>query len=315
MPATILAVIICTFNREKLLARAIESLSRQTLSSELFEIIVVDNGSTDNTAQIVNKLLSANSNIKYVRENQQGLSFARNRGWRLSVAPYIAYIDDDAVADIQWAERIINAFQEVHPKPDAVGGKILPIYHDPAPVWFDDSIETHTWGEIERYLDSKQEPMGFYGSNMAFTRETLENLGGFSANYGMQGVKMRFGEDSEFFARMGVAGKIIYYDPKLIVYHSVWNQNYKYSYIAKRFYNIGISRHDIDSILGVSKVPVKTMWEIVLSILHIPYFIIMSNFSFKMNIAIKVRRLSYLLGYLSRSLFCRNYEHPEPYHD
>jgi glycosyltransferase involved in cell wall biosynthesis len=296
-----ISIVICTCNRKKLLAEAISAISKQTLPLELYEVIVVDNGSIDGTSEIIRQAATKQSNIRYVRENQQGLSNARNCGWREALAPYVAYIDDDAIADTQWAERIVNAFQEVHPQPDAVGGKILPMYRDPAPVWFDDCIETHTWGEFERYLDSKKEPMGFYGSNMAFKREILEKLGGFSANYGMQGVKMRFGEDSEFFARMGVAEKKIYYDPKLIVYHFVWNQNYKYSYIAKRFYNIGISGHDIDAFLGFSKVPVKTMCEIVLSLLHIPYFFIVSNLSFKMNIAIKVRRLSYLVGYLSRS--------------
>jgi glucosyl-dolichyl phosphate glucuronosyltransferase len=302
MFAPLITVIICTYNREKLLAQAIESLSRQTFSSELFEIIVVDNGSTDGTAKMVHKLFSTISNIKYVQENQQGLSHARNRGWREALAPFVAYMDDDAIADFHWVENIYNVFNTVCPQPDAVGGKILPWYKDPQPKWFDDSFETRSLGEVERYLNPEKEPMGFSGSNMAFRRETLRHSGGFSTDYGMQGAKIRFGEDSELFVRMCIEKKLLYYDPKIIVYHAVLNRHYEYLYIFKRYYNIGISQHHIDALLATPKTPLKTLWQTALSILHMPYYILASGLDFRLKVAIKVRRLSYLIGYLSVSL-------------
>ena len=93
-----IAVIICTFNRADYLQQALQSLARQTLPLHQYQIIVVDNASTDETAQIVNQFTPELPNLRYLREPRLGLSIARNAGAAMATTPYLAYLDDDGRA-------------------------------------------------------------------------------------------------------------------------------------------------------------------------------------------------------------------------
>jgi glycosyltransferase involved in cell wall biosynthesis len=95
-----ISVVICTYNREKFIGEALNCLAKQTLQREQFEIIVVDNRSTDNTAAIVKKFISDHPElqVRYTMEPNKGLSFARNRGMQEARASIITYIDDDTEA-------------------------------------------------------------------------------------------------------------------------------------------------------------------------------------------------------------------------
>jgi len=90
----LVSVIIPTYNREKTLARAIESVLNQTYKN--FEIIIVDDNSTDNSSKIINNYLVQFSNIKYVKHDKnKGGSAARNTGVREADGKYISFLDSD----------------------------------------------------------------------------------------------------------------------------------------------------------------------------------------------------------------------------
>ena len=91
-----LSVVVCTYNRATMLAHVLDSLSQQTISSEKLEVIVVDNNSQDETVDIAKKLLSQFKNHQFLHEPQQGLSYARNCGWRAASGEYVAFLDCDA---------------------------------------------------------------------------------------------------------------------------------------------------------------------------------------------------------------------------
>ena len=114
----------------------------QTTKKENYEIIVIDNNSTDNTADIIRKMTIVNRNLRYVKETNQGLSYARNRGWKEGKGEYIAYIDDDCQADINWCKHIIEAFEIVKPQPVVIGGSSSPWYNLKPPSWFCDDMES-----------------------------------------------------------------------------------------------------------------------------------------------------------------------------
>ena len=86
-----ISVVICTYNREKFIGKALECLSRQDLQKDKFEILIVDNRSTDRTAAICGKFIAAHPDlsVRYFFEDKKGLSFARNRGLQESIAPII----------------------------------------------------------------------------------------------------------------------------------------------------------------------------------------------------------------------------------
>lgn len=236
-----LTVIVCTYNRANLLQDCLQSLSNQTIGKSLYEVVVVINNSTDNSREVADDLVKRHTNFRVVEEDTQGLSHARNRGYREAWGEYVAYIDDDGKAFPDWAERILRAFETVVPEPVAVGGMILPLYKKSPPLWFTDDLEIRTWGDKKGFLQLPYAPYGFSGSNMAFRRSILESYGGFSTDFGMDGDKLRFGEDAELFSRIYSHHPWFWYDPDIKVQHLVPERNMKISYRIKRAYFVGIS--------------------------------------------------------------------------
>ena len=237
----IISLIICTYNRDDLLEPCLSSLVNQNADRELFEVIVVNNNSTDNTQKIAEDFAKEQPNFRVVTEMTQGLSHARNRGYKEAEGDYVAYIDDDAKAPPDWVERILKAFEKVTPSPVAVGGKYHPWYEEPPPPWFTDDIEVRTWGEKEGFLQPPRAQYGFSGSNMAFQKSLLQSYGGFSPGFGMDGGKMGLGEETELFYRIYKDYPLFWYDPKIIVLHLVPARNMTVSYCLRRtFYGGGV---------------------------------------------------------------------------
>ena len=236
-----LSVVICTYNRSQLLAEALESLARQTFDQEMLEVVIVDNNSTDSTPEVVATFQRKFKNFRYLLEERQGLSHARNLGWQLAQGEFVAFMDDDARAADDWCGRIVAAFRSVTPRPVSVGGKILPLFEAPLPSWFPRKVEVRSWGEDAGFLEGSRLSYGFSGSNMAFPREVLARYGGFSANLGMQGRKIRLGEESHLFNRIQEKEPYFWYDPQLIVHHLVPRRNLTVSYRLFRAFAAGRS--------------------------------------------------------------------------
>lgn len=120
MQSPLITVIICTHNREQFLGSCLKSLYQQTLPQEEYEVLVVDNASTDRTKAVCEEYLP-HENFCYIFEAIPGLSQARNTGWQHGQGRYIAFIDDDATAVPDWLEKILVSFQESELEPDWVG--------------------------------------------------------------------------------------------------------------------------------------------------------------------------------------------------
>lgn len=200
-----------------MLKRALESLVRQTLDKTLYEIIVVDNNSSDNTRLEVERFSNVDA-VRYVFEKQQGLSYARNRGWQEARGEYIAYIDDDCTVPSQWlavANEIIDKLT-----PGMFGGPYLASYDAPKPKWFKDSYGSHVQGNKARFL-AKHEYLD--GGNMFIRQSLLEKAGGFDVAWGMSGNKLGYAEETvlQNLIRSTMPEERIYYDPSLEVYHLV----------------------------------------------------------------------------------------------
>lgn len=236
-----LSVVVCTYNRAEWLGNALASLAVQTLDPCRYEVLLIDNNSTDATSSVANAYESKIENFRYLREERQGLSHARNLGWKSAVGEFVAFMDDDARASADWCARIISSFRTVNPRPVSVGGKILPLFEAPLPSWFVPEIEIRSWGEQSGFLEGPRRRYGFCGSNMSFPREVLARYGGFAPGLGMQGRKIRLGEDSHLFNRIQEREPFFWYDPELIVHHLVPQRNLRIGYRLTRAYAAGRS--------------------------------------------------------------------------
>ena len=238
-----LTVVICTYNRCQLLVDCLASVACQNLDN--IEVLVIDNNRSDGTFQVVADTNERKQSIRYVFEDKQGLSHARNRGWLEAAGDIIAYIDDDAVAAPDWCERIVAAFSSVSPEPAAVGGPIYPLLRSAPPWWFVPELETRTWGEQAQFLEPSAALYGFSGSNMTFKRQVLADAGGFNPEYGMQGHVARMGEESELFARLFRDGARLWYDPAIRVSHHVPSSQLRLSGRIRRAFLSGSARQSM----------------------------------------------------------------------
>jgi len=219
----LLSIVICTFNRCELLKSAIKSCIDQTAEKSLFEIIVIDNNSTDQTQLICQNYESFG--VKYFLEKEQGLSSARNAGYKVASGDYIGYLDDDAIAEINWASKAIKIIKDQYP--DAFGGPIFPLYLNQKPEWFKDEYEIRMHQDFTGWL-AKSNYLS--GSNMFFRKSILEEFGGFNKTLGMKGSDLAYGEETELIIKMHKADKKVFYDQELTVNHLVpeFKQNLSY---------------------------------------------------------------------------------------
>ena len=219
-----ISLVICTHNRAGLLDDAIQSVLVQDYPKELYELIVVDNASTDHTHQTVEEFMRKYPNVRYIFESKIGLSHARNRGWEEARGEYVGYLDDDAEASHNWLSAARDVAESVHP--EAFGGPYYAFYNTPKPRWFKDEYGSNVQGHVARPLNDNEYVSG---GNMFIRRDILMQLGGFHANLGMKGKKKGYGEETNFLIRMRatVRNAVIYYDPKVFIYHLVGPEKFK----------------------------------------------------------------------------------------
>lgn len=213
-----LSIVVCTFNRAELLRGALRSLEQQSEPAESFEVLIVDNNSTDSTRAIAEEFCLRLPHFRLLQEPRQGLSCARNRGWREASGRYVGYLDDDARAGPDWVRTALEIIGNRNP--EAFGGPYLAFYDTPKPAWFKDEYGSYYPARSAGPLD----PDRFLsGSNMFYRRNLLETLGGFEAALGMKGSNLGYGEETSLQIRLRESqpGALILAEPSLIVFHRV----------------------------------------------------------------------------------------------
>lgn len=214
------SVVISTYNRCDMLATALESVLAQDTNGVRYEVIVVDNNSTDRTRTVVEDFIArGHSNLRYAFEGKQGLSHARNAGISIARAPIIAFTDDDVLAARSWVAEIKRTFDE-HSEVDFAGGKVLPRWETEPPAWLTrdnwSPLALQDYGEAPFYVNAEK-PICLVGANLYFRREVFERTGLFTPDF--QRVKNGIGstEDHEFLLRIWHAGGQGLYVPDIIV--------------------------------------------------------------------------------------------------
>jgi len=215
-----ISAIVCTYNRADMLEKAMESLARQTLDPAFYEIIIVDNASTDATSRIVSNFKNSHKrlNIDFIGEARMGLGYARNTGFRQARGEYVAFMDDDARADKIWLVHALEVMAQI--KPAVLGGPVYPFYNSSKPVWFKDEYEMRG---TSRSTGPIKEGEYFSGTNMIFLRDLLIQLDGFDERLGMKADRLGYGEETAFIIKAGrfLPDCRMYFDSDLIMYHLV----------------------------------------------------------------------------------------------
>lgn len=207
------SVIICTFNRCELLQRTLELLGIQKLPpGKRFEIIVVDNNSTDATPQVVRQAeRMVPVPIVYLLEERAGLSRARNSGLHRASGEVIVFTDDDMIFSDSWLMEIYSLFSN-KPAPACVTGPVE-VHKDSHPSFQPAVVH----GRRRHRYPSEPWDAG-RGNNMSFQRRFLHRAGPFDTRLGA-GSPSYSGEDTDMFYRILKLGGEIVFDPEVSVYH------------------------------------------------------------------------------------------------
>jgi len=237
--------IICTYNREKYIYRSLESIALQQADKNDFELVAVNNNSTDSTDSLCKKIAENYPELHYtyVIETEQGLSAARNRGMKEAKGAIFVFIDDDAFANKDFAQNIIS-FYNSNSNVMATGGKTIPQFEEEKPIWM-----SHFLLPLVAAVDMGENPKPFprksfpIGANMAFRRKIMEEVGYFDVNLGRKGKNLQGGEEKDLFNRLRAKGLQPWYLPATIVHHIIPANRMTTDYICKQSRGIGFSEN------------------------------------------------------------------------
>jgi glycosyltransferase involved in cell wall biosynthesis len=242
MPEPQVSAIICTHNREAYLGAAIDSLLEQEFAGE-FEVIVVDNASSDRTREVVEARLS-HPRLHYIYEPVTGLSVARNTGAKAARSPILAYLDDDAVASQGWLQVLCRAY-EANDKLAVAGGKVTLLWPPgvEAPCWLSPGLASnlgaYDLGDAIVYIDKPG--LTPRGLNYSIRQNFLDKIGGFDVNLGRVGKNLLSNEELHTTELALSMGWQVAYLPDALVAHNVAPERLQRSWFLNRGWWQGIS--------------------------------------------------------------------------
>jgi glucosyl-dolichyl phosphate glucuronosyltransferase len=244
-----ISIIVPTLNRAGSLELAIRSFCLQSLSPDRFEIIVVDNGSTDNTKEVTQSAVDAFPalQIRYIYEAEPGLLSGRHRGAQEAKGEVLTFVDDDIEADANWLRAIEESFSDLTVQ--LVGGRNLPNYEVEPPSWLSWFWLEHPYGKFLpelSLLDFGEEIRDIdtnfvWGLNFSIRKDALFELGGFHPDCIPKSLQ-RFQGDGEtgLTQKATFKGYRALYQPQALVLHSVPKNRMTFEYFDRRYFYQGV---------------------------------------------------------------------------
>ncbi|GFO64822.1 glycosyltransferase [Geomonas paludis] len=219
-----ISVVICTYNRSALLRDSVADLQAQDFPASQYEILVVDNNSSDDTRTVTGALAASSKvAVRYLFEARQGLSFARNTGIRNAAGDVVVFTDDDIAAPANYLNEIDRVFTD--PTVAAAGGPIRPIWPGPVPEWL--TADWHGFLTINDFAAAAE--TGFFqgpceypwGANIAFRRGIFDRIGTFPTDLGRVGNCLMSNEEVGLCRKIQAAGLKIAFAADAVILHKI----------------------------------------------------------------------------------------------
>jgi glucosyl-dolichyl phosphate glucuronosyltransferase len=231
-----ISVVICTLNRADSLRRTLESIFEpDNLRSLAWEVLVVDNGSTDRTGQVCSDFHDRfPEHFRFLAQKRPGKSNALNSAVQAAKGDVLAFIDDDVVCSPHYIENVRSLFTQY--RADGAQGRILLNCEGGQPKWMDRylglTVGWRDYGDAVADLDGT-----LSGANMLVRASVFQRVGQFAPELGPFGAGMA--EDTEISLRMKRAGCHLLYAPQILVWHQLSRKQLTRAVFRKRFFKQG----------------------------------------------------------------------------
>ncbi|PZD74244.1 Hyaluronan synthase [Acaryochloris thomasi RCC1774] len=234
----LLSIIIPTYNRPERLSQCLQALTQQTLSTQSWEVVVVDDGSEQSMEPVI-ATVQSQIQIRLIRQSNSGPAKARNTGAESALGQYLVFTDDDCAPKPDWLAQFAHEFEQK--SEGLIGGHTL------------NALEKNLYSTTSQllidylysYYNGGEENARFFASNnFALPADLFHQIGGFDTNF-----PLAAGEDREFCDRISSKGYAMYYAPEAIINHahhltfkSFWRQHFNYGRGAFYFHAIRANR-------------------------------------------------------------------------
>jgi glycosyltransferase involved in cell wall biosynthesis len=239
-PAIKVTVAIPTYNRAEFLRQTLAGIAAQQFPREHYEVLVIDNNSTDHTAAVVAEFASSQPAPRLIREPQQGLDYARNRAIAEARGEIVAFGDDDILVQPDWlAQLTVPLLADGARQIGAVGGEVIPVFPNGLPDWVREWHSPLAFRTETGPLDAKHSPMG---ANLAFPKWVFEQLGTFHTALDRAAGNYFSGGDSEMIRRVRAAGLQVWFSPAAAVKHQMPANRTTFRYARRHAFDSARSR-------------------------------------------------------------------------
>ena len=235
-----LTVAIPTYNRADFLRQTLAGIALQVFPAEQFEVLVIDNNSTDHTRAVVAEFAAALPAPRHVLETQQGLDHARNRAIAEARGAIIIFADDDILVQPDWLSQLTAPLRaDKSRRVGAVGGEVIPVFPQGLPPWVAEWHAPLAFRADAGPIDARHSPMG---ANLAFPRWVFEQLGPFHTALDRAAGNYFSGGDSEMIRRVRAAGLQVWFAPAAAVQHQMPANRTTFRYATRHAFDSARSR-------------------------------------------------------------------------
>ncbi len=288
------SIIVPTYNRKELLADFLNSLIVQKFNSQDFEVLIIDNNSTNDVKQQINEFVKQNQNldiIKYFNEEKQGVGYCWNKGIEQAKGELLIFMDDDATLHYDYFKTLSNDF--ISPIENITGGgHISPVFEHQKPAWIYKYIMP-VFAEInlgeKSNFPKKKHP---FGTNMLVSKDVFNKVGNFDMQL-IEGKKIipPGTLENDFFNRVRKANIPIYYFHDLVVWHFIPQEKISKQYVREQILEAARIKKEISKQKGIGYYLYMLFKELVKHLASIPlsfYYIFSSQWE-KATMLFKIR--------------------------
>lgn len=228
---------------------AADSVLSQTYDD--IELVIIVDGTTEVYERALEDYGSRSNTVVYCNSENRGLSYSRNQGAELSNGDVVAFMDDDALLDEEWAVELVETYNRYDAV--AVGGRMAPRWETEKPQFLPSEFYFLIGVTYRGFREDEGPVRNTFSSNLSFRRDVFLGLDGFKTNMGKQGENNLQGGETELCVRLyRETGERVIYNPDAVAEHRVYEYRTDRGWLLKRSFWQGYSKHRMEEMISES---------------------------------------------------------------